>query len=156
MTSLLHALRAVYSDERLLQGSVELVKLVLGAFLIYLVLGRIVQAAVRAASRRLPEAAHRQRVTTLLLLLGSLARYVFIFVVGYWVLKSLFGFDMVPVLASVLPPTFLPYRGSGLSRACARGRRARHCRGGGTDEPAGGVPERSPPRPGRAGLAGDG
>ena len=59
------------------------------------------RAAIAATAHRLPEGAHRQRVTTLLLLIGNIARYVFIFVVGYWAIKDLFGFDMAPVLASV-------------------------------------------------------
>jgi len=95
------AWRALFSHERLVTGTLELAKLVIGALIIYAILGWMVRAAIRASSRRLPDPIHRQRVTTLLLLIGDIARYVFIFVVGYWVLRNLFGFDMAPVLMSV-------------------------------------------------------
>ncbi len=101
MESLVTAFHQHFSGERLLAGSIELLKLFIVALFIYLALGRVVRAAIATSSKRIPDPAHRQRVTTLLLLLGNIARYVFIFVVGYWLIRNLFGFDMAPVLASV-------------------------------------------------------
>ena len=101
MHSLLHSLHDLFPSKTLVTGLIELLKLVLVAAIIYLALGRLVRAAVAASSRRITHPAHRQRATTLLLLVGNIARYVFIFVVGYWAIQKLFGFDMTPVLASV-------------------------------------------------------
>jgi small conductance mechanosensitive channel len=101
MPSLLHSLHELFPSKTLVTGLIELLKLVLVAAIIYLALGRLVRAAVAASSRRITHPAHRQRATTLLLLVGNIARYVFIFVVGYWAIQKLFGFDMTPVLASV-------------------------------------------------------
>jgi small conductance mechanosensitive channel len=72
---------------------------VLLAWVVYLLLRRAFGAAVRTAAERVADASHRQRLTTLLLLVNSTAKYAVIFCAAIMVLGQL-SIDTKPVLAA--------------------------------------------------------
>lgn len=68
------------------------------AWVVYMVLGRVIRAAAAAAETRVGKEEQKQRVTTLILLGDSVVKYVIIFVAGLTVLRQV-GVDVTPVLA---------------------------------------------------------
>jgi len=80
------------------QGTKVVLTIIL-AWVVYLLLRRALGAAVRTAGERVPDASHRQRLTTLLLLVNSTAKYVVIFCAAIMVLGEL-HVDTKPVLAA--------------------------------------------------------
>ncbi len=70
----------------------------LAAWVVYRVLSRVIRGAASAAEARIKDEAHRQRVTTLILLGDSALRYAVIFAAGLSVLGQ-FNVDLRPVLA---------------------------------------------------------
>jgi small-conductance mechanosensitive channel len=68
------------------------------AWVVYMVLGRVIRAAAAAAETRVGKEEQKQRVTTLILLGDSVVKYVIILVAGLTVLRQV-GVDVTPVLA---------------------------------------------------------
>jgi small-conductance mechanosensitive channel len=99
MSSLIDALHKAYTSVDAVHGVAYLLRLIVVAFVVYALIGRAVRMGIAAARRRIPEESQQQRVTTLLVLVGNVARYVFIFFVVVWVLKFV-GLDIAPVIAS--------------------------------------------------------
>jgi small-conductance mechanosensitive channel len=84
--------------EKVVRQGAKAIITILIAWVLYLIVRRAVRASVRAARGRIEEEAHSQRVATLLLLLGSVAKYVIIFFAGIMVLRDI-GINPTPVLA---------------------------------------------------------
>ncbi len=99
MSSFIDLLHKAYTSVDAVHGVAYLLRLIIVAFVVYALIGRAVRLGIAAARRRVADEVQRQRVTTLLVLLGNVARYTFIFFVVIWVLKFL-GLDIAPVIAS--------------------------------------------------------
>lgn len=100
MKSLWTVLAKAYPVEQLVVRAVGVVAVIIGALVVSVVVGRAIGAAIRASERRLPDAIHRQRVVTLLLLTGSIARYVIVFFAVFYLLLSL-GLNIGPLIMGV-------------------------------------------------------
>lgn len=100
MSSLWRALLKTYPLEALVGRAVSVLAVLLGALLASVLVGRAVRSAIAASERRVPDPTHRQRVITLLLLIGSVARYVIVFFAAFYLLLSL-GTNIAPLLAGV-------------------------------------------------------
>lgn len=100
MSSLWRALLKTYPLEALVGRAVSVLAVLLGALFASVLVGRAVRSAIAASERRVPDPSQRQRVITLLLLLGSLARYIIVFFAAFYLLLS-FGTNIAPLLAGV-------------------------------------------------------
>ncbi len=69
------------------------------AWVAYGVLRKVIRSAVSAASARIEQESRRERITTILLLVNSVLRWVVVFLVAITVLDEL-GIDVRPVLAA--------------------------------------------------------
>jgi small-conductance mechanosensitive channel len=96
--NLLRVARDLISVEEVLRHGAKAVTTIVIAWVLYLIVRRAVRTATRAAEARIEEEAQRQRVTTLLLLAGSVAKYAIIFFFGIMVLDDL-NLNPTPVLA---------------------------------------------------------
>ncbi len=84
--------------EEVLRRGLGIIFVIAIAWLAYWLLRRALMGAMRATAGRVEDSAHRQRITTLVLLVGSIAKYVVIFVAAVVILQRL-GIDPTPVLA---------------------------------------------------------
>jgi small-conductance mechanosensitive channel len=91
-------LRDMVSVEKVVRQGTQVVLIIAISWVVYVVLRRLMGTAVATASRRIEEEAHRQRVTTLVLLIGSVLKYVIIFFAGMMILQRM-GLDPTPILA---------------------------------------------------------
>lgn len=78
--------------------AIAIVFIVLLAWLAYALIRRALLGTMHAASGRVEDPAHRQRIATLVLLLLSIAKYVIIFVAALMILQKL-DLNLYPVLA---------------------------------------------------------
>ncbi len=100
MHSLWTALAKLYPLETLIGRTVGLLAVIIGALVASTLVGRAVRAAIAAAERRVPDPVHRQRVVTLLLLSGSISRYIIAFFAAFYVLLNL-GLNIGPLIMGV-------------------------------------------------------
>ena len=95
---LLQAVRDLLPLERVIRQGGKAAATIVIAWVIFLAIRRAIRGAARRADAHMKEEAHRQRVTTLLLLLESVTKYVIIFFAGIMVLRDV-GVDPTPLLA---------------------------------------------------------
>ena len=100
MHSLWAAFAKQYPLETLISRTVGVLAVSVGALVASALVGRAVRAAIAASERRLPDPAHRQRVITLLLLTGSISRYIIVFFAAFYVLLNL-GLNIGPLIMGV-------------------------------------------------------
>ena len=100
MRSLWAALARNYPLDELVSRAVSLVAVLIGALILSMLVARALRAAIAASARRAPDAAHRQRAVTLLLLIGSLSRYVIVFFAAFYILLNL-GLNIGPLIMGV-------------------------------------------------------
>jgi len=100
MHSLWTALARLYPIETLISRMVGLIAVIVGALVASTLVGRAVRAAVAASERRVPDPVHRQRVVTLLLLIGSISRYIIVFFAAFYLLLNL-GLNIGPLIMGV-------------------------------------------------------
>lgn len=91
-------LRQAFKLEHLVAAVGEIIAIILVSSLAYLLLKRALKGALIAAGTRITEEAQRQRAKTLLLLLGSVLKYVIIFLAAVMILDRL-GLNLTPILA---------------------------------------------------------
>jgi len=91
-------LRDMISVEKVVRQGTQVVLIIAVSWVVYVVLRRLIGTTVATASRRIEEEAHRQRVTTLVLLIGSVLKYVIIFFAVMLILQRV-GLDPTPILA---------------------------------------------------------
>ncbi len=77
----------------------KIVVIIALAWIAYAVARRVIRSAVAAATARIEQESRRERITTVLLLINSVLRWVVIFLVTITVLDEL-GIDVRPVLAA--------------------------------------------------------
>ena len=91
-------LKDMLSVEKVVKQGTQVVLIIAVSWVLYVVLRRLIGTGVATASKRIEEEAHRQRVTTLVLLIGSVLKYVIIFFAGMMILQRV-GLDPTPILA---------------------------------------------------------
>jgi len=91
-------LKDMFSVEKVVKQGTQVVLIIAISWVLYVVLRRLIGTGVATASKRIEEEAHRQRVTTLVLLIGSVLKYVIIFFAGIMILQRV-GLDPTPILA---------------------------------------------------------
>lgn len=91
-------LKDMVSVEKVVKQGTQVVLIIAISWVLYVVLRRLIGTGVATASKRIEEEAHRQRVTTLVLLIGSVLKYVIIFFAGMMILQRV-GLDPTPILA---------------------------------------------------------
>jgi len=91
-------LKDMVSVEKVVRQGTQVVLIIAISWILYVVLRRLIGTGVATASKRIEEEAHRQRVTTLVLLIGSVLKYVIIFFAGMMILQRV-GLDPTPILA---------------------------------------------------------
>jgi len=91
-------LKDMVSVEKVVRQGTQVVLIIAISWVLYVVLRRLIGTGVATASKRIEEEAHRQRVTTLVLLIGSVLKYVIIFFAGMMILQRV-GLDPTPILA---------------------------------------------------------
>jgi len=94
----LDALKSMFSVEKIVTQGAKVVATAAVSWVLYMVLRRVIRGAAGTAGRRIDDEAHRQRVTTLVLLAGSVLKYTVIFVAGVMILRQM-GLDPTPILA---------------------------------------------------------
>ncbi|MBE9566305.1 MAG: mechanosensitive ion channel family protein, partial [Proteobacteria bacterium] len=98
MDELLTKLQQLLPLEEILRKSAKALVTIVIAYVSFFVICRAIRATLRTAGIRIGEEEQRQRVTTIILLLQNLAKYIIIFLAAYMVLAD-FGVDLTPVLA---------------------------------------------------------
>ncbi len=91
-------LRQAFKLEHVVGAVGEIIAIILVSSLVYFLLKRALKGALTAAGTRITEEASRQRAKTLLLLLGSVLKYVIIFLAAVMILDRL-GLNLTPILA---------------------------------------------------------
>ena len=92
------ALKDLLPLELVIRRGTKILATIVIAWLVYLTIRRTIRAAASTAGARIEVEAQRQRALTLIVLLGSIVKYVIIFFAGIMVLRDL-GVDPTPVLA---------------------------------------------------------
>jgi len=92
------ALRETFKLDQVIAAGAGIVVIIVVSWGLYLLLKRAMKGALAAAGSRIAEEAQRQRATTLVLLLGSVMKYVIIFLAAIMILGRL-GLDLTPILA---------------------------------------------------------
>ena len=98
MDELLTKIQQLIPLEELLRKSAKALVTIVIAYVSFFVIRRAIQSALRTAGLRIGEEEQRQRVTTIILLLENLAKYIILFLAAYMVLDN-FGANLTPVLA---------------------------------------------------------
>jgi len=93
-------LRKLLPLEEVLRRGAGILLIVVIAWLAYWLLRRALMGAMRAVSGRVEDKGHRQRITTLVLLLASIAKYVIVFVAAVVILSEQLGVKTAPILAA--------------------------------------------------------
>jgi small-conductance mechanosensitive channel len=96
--TLKEALKGLFTLEKVVAHGSHILAIVVVSWLLYFFVKRAIRTAARTASTRIAQEARRQRVTTVLLLVGSMVRYVIIFMALMMVLRDL-GVNLTPILA---------------------------------------------------------
>jgi len=99
MERLLHSLAAKYPLEELVKRGVGIAFIIIVSWLAYVLLRRALMGAMHAASGRVEDPSRRQRITTLILLFGSILKYAVIFVAALMILRDQLGLNTTPILA---------------------------------------------------------
>ncbi|HUU54045.1 MAG TPA: mechanosensitive ion channel domain-containing protein [Armatimonadota bacterium] len=107
-------LKDMFSVEKVVKQGTQVVLIIAISWVLYVVLRRLIGTGVATASKRIEEEAHRQRVTTLVLLIGSVLKYVIIFFAGIMILQRVglaVGFGAQNLVRDVVSGFFIIMEG---------------------------------------------
>jgi small-conductance mechanosensitive channel len=96
--TLKETLRGIFALEKVVAHGSHILAIAVVSWLLYFLVKRAIRTAARAADARVDQEARRQRITTVLLLVGSVVRYVIIFMALVMVLRDI-GVNLTPILA---------------------------------------------------------
>ncbi len=96
--TLKETLKGIFALEKVVAHGSHILAIVVVSWLLYFLVKRAIRTAARTADARIEQEARRQRITTVLLLVGSVVRYVIIFMALVMVLRDL-GVNLTPILA---------------------------------------------------------
>jgi len=96
--TLKETLRSIFALEKVVAHGGHILGIIVVSWLLYFLVKRAIRTAASAAHARIDQEARRQRITTVLLLVGSVVRYVIIFMALVMVLRDI-GVNLTPILA---------------------------------------------------------